>query len=56
MKPIVDAQMLKDGNEKLHRHDTNDEQGTFISWLMKHTNEHKRNDPLVFANNQMGCK
>jgi hypothetical protein len=56
LKPILDAQMAKEGDEKLHREDTHDEQGTFISWILKYTKESERSDPLVLANNQMGCK
>jgi hypothetical protein len=56
LQPIVDAQMAKEGEEKLHRDDSKDEQGTFISWILKHTNENQRWDPLILANNQMGCK
>jgi hypothetical protein len=56
LKPILDAQMAKEGHEKLHREDTRDEQGTFISWILKNTKEKERSDPLVLANNQMGRK
>ncbi|KAJ5039047.1 uncharacterized protein L3040_006718 [Drepanopeziza brunnea f. sp. 'multigermtubi'] len=54
MKPILDAQMAKEQNEKIHRDDTEDEQGTMISWILKHTPENKRRDASVLANNQMG--
>jgi cytochrome P450 len=54
LKPILDAQMAKEGNEKLHRDDIEDEQGTCITWLLKHTPENGRWDPMVLANNQMG--
>lgn len=56
LKPMLDAQMAKEGHEKLHRDDTTDEQGTFISWVLKHTKEKERFDPMVLANNQMGCR
>jgi hypothetical protein len=56
LQPIVDAQIAKEGNEKLHREDSKDEQGTFISWILKNTNESQRRDPLVLASNQMVCK
>ncbi|KAE8454197.1 hypothetical protein EG329_005122 [Mollisiaceae sp. DMI_Dod_QoI] len=54
LKPILDAQMTKEGNEKLHRDDSIDEQGTMISWILKHTKENERSNPLVLGNNQMG--
>jgi hypothetical protein len=56
LQPIVHAQIAKEGTEKLHRDDSEDDQGNFISWLLKHTNENQRWDPLVLANNQMGCE
>ena len=56
LQPIVDAQLSKEGNDKIRRDDSGDEQGTFISWLLKNTKENERSDPLVLANNQMACK
>jgi hypothetical protein len=56
LRRILDAQIAKEGYGKIHREDTEDEQGTFISWLLKNTTEHERSDPLVLANNQMACK
>lgn len=56
LKPILDAQLAKHGNEKIESDVTGDEQGTFISWLLKHTTEDKRRDPVTLANNQMACK
>lgn len=54
LQPILDAQMAKTGKEKIHRDDSEDEQGTFISWMLNFTNEDQRRDPLILANNQMG--
>jgi hypothetical protein len=54
LQPILDAQMAKTGKEKIHRDDSQDEQGTFISWMLNFTNEDQRRDPLILANNQMG--
>jgi len=56
LKPMLDAQLAKSGDEKLRRHDTEDEQGTFISWLLKYTKEAEKRDPMVLANHQMVCK
>lgn len=56
LQPIVDAHLSKEGNDKIRRNDSEDEQGTFISWLFKNTKETERSDPLVLANNQMACK
>jgi len=56
LQPIVDAQLSKEGNDKIRRDGSGDEQGTFISWLLKNTKENERSDPLVLANNQMACK
>lgn len=54
MKPILDAQGVKERNEKLVSGDNIDEQGTMISWILKHINENERYDPVKLANNQMG--
>jgi hypothetical protein len=56
LKPILDAQMAKQDGEKILRDDTEDEQGTMISWILKHTKENEKTDPLILANNQMGCE
>ena len=56
LKPILDAQLSKQGNEKIQSDESGDEQGTFISWLLKHTPEHQRYDAVFLANNQMACK
>lgn len=54
LKPILDAQGVKERSEKLVSGDNIDEQGTMISWILKHSNENERYDPLKLANNQMG--
>jgi hypothetical protein len=56
LQPIVHAQLSKVGNEKIRIDDSEDEQGTFIAWLLKNTKENERSDPLILANNQMACK
>lgn len=56
LKPILDAQMANEKHERIINDVTSDEQGTFISWLLAHTKEHERGDPIVLASNQMGCK
>ncbi|KAH9219807.1 cytochrome P450 [Leptodontidium sp. 2 PMI_412] len=54
LMPILEQQLGKERNEKIHRDDNDDEQGTMISWILKHTPENKRSDALVLGNNQMG--
>ncbi len=56
LQPIVDTQISKEGNDKIRRDDSKDEQGNFISWLLKNTKENERSDPLVLAHNQMARK
>lgn len=56
LMPILEQQLGKERNEKIHRDDNDDEQGTMISWILKHTPENKRSDALVLGNNQMGRK
>ncbi|KAK2626129.1 hypothetical protein QTJ16_004391 [Diplocarpon rosae] len=53
LKPILDAHLSKEQDEKIRQDETNDEQGVMISWLLKHTPKDKRNDAAVLANNQM---
>lgn len=33
-----------------------DEQGTFVGWILKHTEPKKRKDPLALAQNQLSCE
>lgn len=33
-----------------------DEQGTFVSWILKYTEPKKREDPLVLAQSQLSCE
>jgi hypothetical protein len=53
------APMLKDiltqaQDEKVQKlDDSEDEQGTFINWVLRHTDSKERADPLVLATNQM---
>ena len=56
LKPILDAQLSKQGNEKIQSEESGDEQGTFISWILRHTADDQRRDPEVLATNQMACK
>jgi len=53
LKPIIDAQLAKEGDEKLHRDDASDEQGTFLSWLLSHMKEEERSDPYEMAKAQI---
>ncbi|KAG4437762.1 hypothetical protein IFR05_006747 [Cadophora sp. M221] len=54
LAPILEQQLAKEHNEKIHRDDNGDEQGTMISWILKHTPKNRRSDALVLGNNQMG--
>ena len=54
--PILQQQLAKEDNEKIRRDDNDDEQGNMIAWMLKHTPEIQRSDPMVLANNQMGCE
>lgn len=56
LEPIMKAQLSKMENEKIYNAETGDEEGNFISWLLKYTPEHLRNDPENLAINQMVCK
>ncbi|KUJ19332.1 cytochrome P450 [Mollisia scopiformis] len=53
LKPILDAQLAKEGNEKLRRDDSEDEQGTIISWMLKYMKEDERCDPMILGRNQI---
>lgn len=55
LQPILEAQLSKHGNEKIQSEESGDEQGTFISWILKHTPDNQRQDAVVLANNQMVC-
>ncbi|KAK0121886.1 hypothetical protein ONS95_010164 [Cadophora gregata] len=54
LMPILQQQLAKENNEKIHRDDNDDEQGTMISWILNHTPKNQRSDPMVLGNNQMG--
>jgi hypothetical protein len=56
LEPILKAQLSKLDNEKIQNEESGDEQGTFISWILKHTPENERRNPVALANNQMVCK
>ncbi|KAI6246585.1 Cytochrome P450 monooxygenase ascG [Erysiphe necator] len=49
MKPILDAQLAKTGNEKLFSID-GDEEGNGIAWILAHMEPEQRRDPKVLAN------
>lgn len=56
LKPILAAQLAKEGVEKVKSEVSGDEQGTFISWILQYTNEDRRRDPVTLAKNEMACK
>lgn len=56
LKPIIDACLSKEENEKLFVDDSEDEQGTMISWILKRLGPGKSIDPQTMALRQMNCK
>lgn len=55
MKPILDAQLAKEGNEKLYSEE-GDEAGNGISWILARMGAEERRDPKKLANQLLGCK
>lgn len=53
--PILKATLARAHNEKVSL-DDDEGQGTFISWVLKHTAVKERKDPKNLAATQMGCK
>ena len=53
LAPILKDCLARAQNEKPELEGFEDEQGTFISWLLKHTDQKERADPLVLGINQM---
>ncbi|POS84715.1 hypothetical protein EPUL_005297, partial [Erysiphe pulchra] len=49
MKPILDAQLAKEGNEKLYS-DEGDEAGNGIAWILARMRTDERKDPKKLAN------
>ena len=56
LEPMLKASLARARHEKTYLDDMEDEQATFISWVLGHTKEENRHDPTVLANNQMVCK
>lgn len=55
LAPILKDCLARAQNEKSELEDFEDEQGTFITWVLKHTDQKDRADPMVLATNQMNC-
>lgn len=55
LDPVLKATLAKAYHEKTDLVD-DDEQGTFISWLLRHTSPNVRDDPQNLAEAQMNCK
>ena len=55
LDPILKATLKRTHREKIS-FDDDDEQGTFIAWILKHTSEKEREDPVFLAGTQMTCK
>lgn len=53
MKPILDAQLAKEGNEKLYSEE-GDEAGNGISWILARMGAEERRDPKKLANQMLG--
>jgi hypothetical protein len=56
LHPILKAELAKKNNEKVQLDDSQDELGTFISWVLKHMGDKDQGNPLTLARNQMVCK
>ena len=54
--PMLQASLARAKNEKTYLDDFEDEQATFINWVLGHMKEESRVDPMVLADNQMVCK
>jgi hypothetical protein len=54
--PILKDCLARAQNEKPELEGFKDKQGSFISWVLKHTNQKERADPQVLGTNQMMCK
>jgi hypothetical protein len=52
---VLKATLAREHNEKRSL-DDDDEQGTFISWILKHTAQREREDPEKLAAAQMSCQ
>lgn len=56
LRPILDEQIKKEGNEKVLLEGEKDEQGSMVGWIMKHMNKDSRYDQDALASNQMACE
>lgn len=58
LDPILQKTLAKARNEKTGGYDDDgfDEQGTFVSWVLKHTPKGSREDAYNLARAQMSCK
>jgi hypothetical protein len=54
--PILKTQLSNLEREKIHNLESGDEEGSFISWVLKYTPEELRNNPKNLATDQMVCK
>jgi len=48
--------LAKGGKEKVYLEDSQDQQGTFLSWVLGQMDETSKRDPSVMINYQMSCK
>jgi hypothetical protein len=55
LAPILKATLERAQRVKIGFADDN-EQGTFISWILRHTTQKDREDPRFLADSQMTCK
>jgi len=56
IKPTLEPCLAKGGKEKVYVEDSQDQQGTFLSWVFGQMDETSRRDPAVMINYQMSCK
>ena len=56
LDPILKAKLAKENNEKCQLDGSQDDQGTFISWVLRHIRDKDRGDPVMLATQQMVCK
>ena len=55
LNPVLKATLARAHNDNRSL-DDDDEQGTFISWILKHTAQKEREDPEILAGAQMSCE
>ncbi|RDL34360.1 uncharacterized protein BP5553_07488 [Venustampulla echinocandica] len=53
LAPLLQEKLHASQNEKASSSKSGDQRGAFVSWVLRHTDEHERYDPRVLGVNQM---